>query len=101
MSEPVIEVRHLSKSFGTHVVLRDVDTGDGFNCTYSEAELWSIAIAMSGGEVLSNDELEKLSPGRRKLYTRLLPPIGIAGRPVDFFEQPTISATVLDFDTPS
>ena len=25
MSEPVIEVRHLSKSFGTHVVLRDVD----------------------------------------------------------------------------
>ena len=25
MSEPVIEVRHLSKSLGTHVVLRDVD----------------------------------------------------------------------------
>ena len=25
MSESVIEVRHLSKSFGTHVVLRDVD----------------------------------------------------------------------------
>lgn len=32
MSEPIIQVRHLSKSFGTHVVLRDVDftvnTGD-------------------------------------------------------------------------
>ena len=25
MSEHIIEVRHLSKSFGTHVVLRDVD----------------------------------------------------------------------------
>ncbi|HJG28708.1 MAG TPA: amino acid ABC transporter ATP-binding protein [Subdoligranulum variabile] len=25
MSEPIIEVRHLSKSFGAHVVLRDVD----------------------------------------------------------------------------
>ena len=25
MSEPIIEVRHLSKSFGTHAVLRDVD----------------------------------------------------------------------------
>ena len=25
MSEAVIEVKHLSKSFGTHVVLRDVD----------------------------------------------------------------------------
>ena len=25
MSEAIIEVKHLSKSFGTHVVLRDVD----------------------------------------------------------------------------
>ncbi len=79
------------------VVLRDVDTGDGFNCTYSEAELWAVSVAISGGEVLSNDELEKLSPGRRRLYTRLLPPIGIAGHPVDFFEQPTPTAAVLEF----
>lgn len=80
------------------VVLRDVDTGDGFNCTYSEAELWAVSVAMSGGEVLSNDELERLSPGRRKLFTQLLPPIGIAGRPVDFFENPHPTASVLDFD---
>ena len=39
MSEPVIEVRHLSKSFGTHVVLRDVDftVNAGDECQ----ELWS------------------------------------------------------------
>ena len=25
MSEPILEVRHLSKSFGSHQVLRDID----------------------------------------------------------------------------
>lgn len=74
------------------VVLRDVETGDGFNCTYSEAALWAISVAMSGGSVLSNDELEKLSPGRRSLYTSLLPPLDIPGRPVDYFEQPEPTA---------
>ncbi len=80
------------------LVSRDVDQGDGFNCTWSEAELWSIAVAMSGGSVLSNDELENLSPARRRLYTRLLPPIGKSGRPVDMFEQPAPVAHVLDYD---
>ena len=78
------------------VVLRDVDRGDGFNCTWSEAELWSVAVAMSGGLVLSNDELEQLSPARRRLYERLLPPLGIAGRPVDYFEVPYPTSYVLD-----
>ncbi len=80
------------------VVLRDFDQGDGFNCTYSEAELWSVAVAMSGGLVLSNDELENLSPARRRLFTRLLPPMGRAARPVDYFEVPYPTAYVLDVD---
>ncbi len=80
------------------VVLRDVDTGDGFNCTYAEAELLAVSAAMSGGEILSNDELEKLSPGRRRLFTRLIPPLGAAGHPVDFFERPYPSAVVLEYD---
>ena len=80
------------------LVSRDVDQGDGFNCTWSEAELWSIAVAMSGGSVLSNDELENLSPARRRLYTRLLPPLGKSGHPVDLFEQPEPTAHVLDWD---
>ena len=79
------------------VVLRDIDIGDGFNCSYSEAELWAIAVAMSGGSVLSNDELEKLSPGRRRLYTRLLPPLDIPGRPVDYFQRPEPTAYILDY----
>ncbi len=78
------------------VVLRDVDNGDGFNCTWAEAELWSVAVAMSGGLVLSNDELENLSPARRKLYTHLLPALGVAARPVDYFETPYPTAYVLE-----
>ncbi len=80
------------------VVLRDVDRGDGFNCTWAEAELWSVSVAMSGGLVLSNDELEKLSPDRRKLYEHLLPALGISARPVDYFEVPYPTAYVMDVD---
>ena len=80
------------------LVLRDWDRGDGFNCTWSEAELWTVAIAMSGGSVLSNDELERLSEPRRKLYTDCLPPLDIPCRPVDYFERPTPTAYVLEVD---
>ena len=80
------------------LVLRDWDRGDGFNCTWSEAQLWTVAIAMSGGSVLSNDELEKLSDARRALYTESLPPLDIPCRPVDYFERPFPTAYVLEVD---
>ena len=80
------------------LVLRDWDRGDGFNCTWSEAELWTVAIAMSGGSVLSNDELEKLSDARRALYTSCLPPLDIPCRPVDCFERPVPTAYILEVD---
>jgi hypothetical protein len=80
------------------LVLRDRDRGDGFNCTWSEAELWTVAISMSGGSVLSNDELEKLSDARRALYTSCLPPLDIPCRPVDYFERPAPTAYILDVD---
>ncbi len=80
------------------LVLRDFDNGDGFNCTWSEAELWAVAVAMSGGLILSNDELENLSPARRRLYECQLPAGGIAARPVDFFETPYPTSYILDID---
>ena len=80
------------------LVLRDWDRGDGFNCTWSEAQLWTVAIAMSGGSVLSNDELERLSEPRRALYSSCLPPLDIPCRPVDYFERPTPTAYVLEVD---
>ncbi len=81
------------------LVLRDYDRGDGFNCTWAEAELWAVAVAMAGGLVLSNDELENLSPARRRLYERQLPPTGLAARPVDYFEAPYPTAYVLELET--
>lgn len=80
------------------IVLRDFDRGDGFNATWSEVELWAITVAMSGGYMLSNDELENLSPARRELYTSLLPPMDQACRPVDFFEEPNPTAHILPVD---
>lgn len=80
------------------LVLRDWDRGDGFNCTWSEAQLWTVAIAMSGGSVLSNDELERLSDPRRALYSSCLPPLDIPCRPVDYFERPAPTAYVLEVD---
>ena len=80
------------------LVLRDWDRGDGFNCTWSEAQLWTVAIAMSGGSVLSNDELERLSEPRRALYSACLPPLDIPCRPVDYFERPSPTAYILEVD---
>ena len=80
------------------LVLRDWDRGDGFNCTWSEAQLWTVAIAMSGGSLLSNDELEKLSEPRRTLYTQSLPPLDIPCHPVDYFERPAPTAYILEVD---
>ena len=67
------------------LVLRDVDNGDGFNASYSEARLWAVAVALSGGTVLHNEELENLSPARRALLLDQLPSLGVRGRAVDFF----------------
>lgn len=68
------------------IVVRDHDVGDGFDCTYSEARLWATAVAMSGGVTLVNEELDDLSPARRDLFLKQLPPLGATGRPVEFFE---------------
>lgn len=82
------------------LVVRDYDNGDGFDCTYSEAQFWAISVALSGGSVLYNEELENLSPARRKLILDQLPPLGITGRPVNYFEEkPEAVVAELDSDT--
>ena len=77
-------------------VLRDYDIGDGFDCSYSEAKYWSTIVAFSGGLVLANDELRDLSRPRRELFTKLVPPLGISGRPVDMFEYPAPTKAIID-----
>ena len=70
------------------LVVRDFDYDDGYDCTYQEARAWATSVAMSGGSVLINEQMEKIGPSRREMFEQLLPPLGIAARPVDFFELP-------------
>lgn len=77
---------------GDGVVLRDVDIGDGFDASWSEAQLWASTVAMSGGAYLNNEELENLSPSRRALFTGMLPPLDVPAYPIDMFESPSPSS---------
>lgn len=77
-------------------VLRDYDIGDGFDCSYAEARYWSTIVAFSGGLVLANDEFRHLSKPRRELFTKLIPALGISGRPVDMFEYPAPTKAIID-----
>ena len=76
------------------LVMRDWDNGDGFDCTWSEARLWATAVAASGGSVLVNEELENLSPARRRLFTAQLPPLDMAATPCDYFQSPCRDAVI-------
>ena len=77
-------------------VLRDYDIGDGFDCSYAEARYWSTIVAFSGGLVLANDEFRKLSEPRKKLFTKLIPALGISGRANDMFEYPAPTKAIID-----
>ena len=81
------------------IVVRDVEIGDGFDCKYHEARFWATTAAMSGGLILLNEEYRNLSPARRALFDKLLPPHGKSGQFVDFFDENLHPrAAVLDFD---
>ncbi len=70
------------------LVVRDFDYDDNYDVTYNEARFWATAVALSGGSSLINEQIEKLGPARRALYSEIMPPLGQAAQPVDFFEQP-------------
>ncbi|MBR3751034.1 MAG: alpha-galactosidase [Clostridia bacterium] len=70
------------------LVVRDFDQDDGFDVTYQEARTWATSVAMSGGSSLINEQMERIGGARREFFSHILPPLGVAARPVDFFEQP-------------
>ena len=70
------------------LVVRDFDQDDGFDVTYQEARTWATSVAMSGGSSLINEQMERIGGMRREFFSHILPPLGVAARPVDFFEQP-------------
>lgn len=80
------------------VILRDVDNGDSFDPSFAEVRAWATAAAMSGGLILENDEVEKLSDGRRKIFEDMLPVYGKAAQPLDFYEQPFPQIAYIEAD---
>lgn len=64
---------------------------DDFRPALEEARVWATVVAMSGGPVLINEELERLSDERKELIRQVLPPIGVGLVPEEFFEYPLCS----------
>ena len=71
---------------------------DGVALTLEEARMWATVIAMSGGHVLINEELERLDEERKALFANILPPMGKAARPKDFYEYPWCSESFIRID---
>ncbi len=69
---------------------------DDYTPTLEEARLWATTVALSGGAVLINEEIEKLSSDRLNLIKEVINPIGIAAYPDDFFEFPLVSHVTLN-----
>lgn len=81
------------------LLLRDYLTdkaNDGLKLSYEEAKMWATVVATSGGHILLNEEIHKLPPDRRELFASILPPLGYAARPRDFYEYPWCSETYID-----
>ena len=83
------------------VLLRDYEAEgekDGLNLSFEEAKMWVSTIALCGGSVLLNEQTARISKERLQLVKDILPPLGMAARPKDFFEYPWCSESNLDAD---
>lgn len=81
------------------LLLRDYQTdkgNDGFALNYEEAKMWATIVATSGGHILLNEEIHRLADERRELFTSILPPLGLAARPRDFYEYPLCTESYID-----
>ncbi|MBZ0273287.1 alpha-galactosidase [bacterium] len=71
--------------------------------TWNESMTFATSVALGGGLVKIGDRLVDLTPEALDGYRRILPPYGVAGRPIDLFEReyPEIwSLPVDDFTEP-
>ena len=81
------------------LVVRDYITPygeDECRLSYDEARCYATAVAMSGGHILLNEESLRLGEDRLKLFTHILPPLGKAARPADFFDFPMCTESYVD-----
>ncbi len=80
------------------VVVRDYDCGDQYSPGWHEARFWATACAFSGGSLLLNEQPDKVGPARLRLFEEILPPLGRAAQPLDFYEQPGPTISRIDCD---
>jgi len=84
------------------LVLRDYNNGNDFvKLNYNQAKLWATALGMSGGTIFINEDMNKLSQERKKLFEQILPVWGKAAHPLDFFEQPYPTVTHINVNNQS
>ncbi len=69
---------------------------DDFTPTLEEARTWATTVALSGGAILVNEEVEKLPEERLALIKEVINPIGITAHPEDFFEMPRVTRICLN-----
>lgn len=55
--------------------------------TLEQSRVWASFVALTGGAVMSGDNLPRLAPERIDLLKRTLPSAAITARPVDLFER--------------
>ena len=67
--------------------------------TLSEMRTLATVVGLSGGMVLSGDNLPTLADHRLKYLAKLLPPYGIAARPLDLFESEVPRLLALPIET--
>jgi hypothetical protein len=84
------------------LVLRDYNNGNDFvKMNNNQAILWATAIGMSGGTVFINEDMNKLSGERLKIFEQILPIWGKTAYPLDFFEQPYPTVTHININNQS
>ncbi|GEM_PF-1556386 len=73
---------------------------DSAELTLGETRTLATGIAISGGSAMLSDDLATLSPERRALAESVLPPYGVAARPVDLFERELPRLFVFEQEAP-
>lgn len=74
------------------------NTDDDFCAGEDEARVMATLVALSGGTILINEEIEKLNESRKAIIRNVLPPIGIAAEPENFFEYPQCTRANIQMD---
>jgi alpha-galactosidase len=67
----------------------------------AELQSWVTAVFLSGGSMILSDNLERLTPDRKRLVQSLLPPLGLTPQIIDLLDSPLPRRVRLDLENQS